>query len=136
MKQFTTSTVSTSLVTSTENISLATFPKVVICNKYKLRQVICLFSMYYCLIKHYFLSFAISNCIQIFSIMLHFPRQSFVDSMIDSAVNSSMLEEANLTKEDVVLAMYKAIVTGWGYEESERQVFVNVLCTTECGITY
>ena len=56
VKQFTTSTVSTSMVTSTENISLATFPKVVICNKYKLRQVICLFTIYYSLIKHYFLS--------------------------------------------------------------------------------
>ena len=58
--------------------------------------------------------------------MLHLPRQSFVDSMIDSAVNSSMLEEANLTKEDVVLAMYKTMVTGSGYEGSGTQVFVNV----------
>ena len=37
VKQFTTSTVSTSLISSTEPIELATFPKVVICNKYKLR---------------------------------------------------------------------------------------------------
>ena len=37
VKQFTTSTVSTSLVSSTEPIALATFPKVVICNKYQLR---------------------------------------------------------------------------------------------------
>ena len=37
VNQFRTSTVSTSLVTSTEPIELATFPKVVICNKYKLR---------------------------------------------------------------------------------------------------
>ena len=41
--------------------------------------------------------------------MLHLPRQSFVDSIIDSAVNSSMLEGANLTKEDVVLAMYRVV---------------------------
>ena len=37
VKQFTTSTVSTSLVSSTEPIELATFPKVVFCNKYQLR---------------------------------------------------------------------------------------------------
>ena len=66
--------------------------------------------------------------------MLHLPRQSFVDSMIDSAVNSSMLEEANLTKEDVVFAFYKAMVTGWGYEGSGTQVFVNVQCTIQCEI--
>ena len=56
--------------------------------------------------------------------------------MIDSAVNSSMLEEANLTKEDVVFAIYKAMVTGYGYEDSERQVFVNVLCSSQCGIFF
>ena len=50
--------------------------------------------------------------------MLHLPRQSFVDSMIDSAVNSSMLEKANLTKEDVVFAFYNEMVTGWGYKSS------------------
>ena len=65
--------------------------------------------------------------------MLHLPRQSFVDSMIDSAVNSSMLEGANLTKEDIVLAMYRAMVTGWDYESSGRQVFVNVQCSSQCG---
>ena len=66
--------------------------------------------------------------------MLHLLRQSFVDSiMIDSAVNSSMLEGANLTKEDVVLAMYEFMVSGWGNESSETQVFVNVQCTSKCG---
>ena len=54
--------------------------------------------------------------------MLHIPRQSFVDSMIDSAVNSSMLEKANLTKEDVVFAFYNEMVTGWGYEGSLQVV--------------
>ena len=68
--------------------------------------------------------------------MPHLPRQSFVDSMIDSAVNSSMLEGANLTKEDIVLAMYRAMVTGWGYEGSGRQVFVNVQCSSQCGIFF
>ena len=66
--------------------------------------------------------------------MLQLPRQSFVDSiMIDSAVNSSMLEGANLTKEDIVLAMYRTMVTGWDYESSGRQVFVNVQCKSQCG---
>ena len=37
VKQFRTSTVSTSLVSSTEPIRFATFPKVVICNKYQIR---------------------------------------------------------------------------------------------------
>ena len=68
--------------------------------------------------------------------MLHLPRQSFVDSVIDSAVNSSMLEKADLTKEDVVLAMYRAKVTGTGSESSGRQVFVNSQCTSQCGKTY
>ena len=54
--------------------------------------------------------------------MLHLPRQSFVDSMIASAVNSNMLEEANLTKEDVVFAFYKAMLTGWGYVGSSQVV--------------
>ena len=64
--------------------------------------------------------------------MLHLLRQSFVDSiMIDSAVNSSMLEGANLTMEDVVLAMYEFMVSGWGNESSETQV--NVQCTSQCG---
>ena len=55
--------------------------------------------------------------------MLHLLRQSFVDSiMIDSAVNSSMFEEANLTKEDVVFAFYNEMVTGWGYKSSLQVV--------------
>ena len=37
VKQFTTRTVSTSLTSSTEPIRDATFPKIVICNKYRLR---------------------------------------------------------------------------------------------------
>ena len=37
VKQFTTRTVSTSLTSSTEPIEDATFPKIVICNKYRLR---------------------------------------------------------------------------------------------------
>ena len=61
--------------------------------------------------------------------MLHLLRQSFVDSiMIDSAVNSSMLEGANLTKEDVVLAMYRVVfLTGppdFQYQ-NEKQVAAN-----------
>ena len=54
--------------------------------------------------------------------MLHLPRQSFVDSTIDSAMNSSMLEGANLTKKDVVMAFYKVMVTGWGSEGSLQVV--------------
>merc|ERR1712156_245401 len=38
VKQFKTSTVATNLISSTEPISSALFPKVVICNKYRLRQ--------------------------------------------------------------------------------------------------
>ena len=37
--------------------------------------------------------------------------------MIHNAMNNSILAEANLTKHDVVFAMYKAVVTGWGYDE-------------------
>ena len=37
VNQFKTSTVSTSLISSTESIGLAKFPKIVICNKYQLR---------------------------------------------------------------------------------------------------
>ena len=37
VNQFKTSTVSTSLISSTESIGLANFPKIVICNKYQLR---------------------------------------------------------------------------------------------------
>ena len=42
-----------------------------------------------------------------------------------------MLAEANLTKHDVVFAMYMAVVTGWGYGDP-----VQVLKTGLCDCIY
>ena len=49
-------------------------------------------------------------------------RQSFVDSLIASALNSSMLEQANLSKQAIVFAMYKAMVAGYSDYDEVKEI--------------
>ena len=106
VKQFTTRTVSTSLTSSTEPIRDATFPKIVICNKFRLRW------------NDLFSSKALHHLyVQDNSEikLLHWPnlvqRQSFVDLLVPSVKNYT---GTNYTDKDIGDAFYNHYIAGWG----------------------
>ena len=118
-----TSSVSTSLTSSTEPIENATFPKIVICNKYKLR-----FKNIYANPLSCYVSF--SN------------RQSFVNSIVSSLRSfiGTRSNETNCTEticaletytgtkytdEDIGFVFYKQFIAGWGYFNDSQQQAIN-----------
>ena len=116
MKQFTTSTVATSLTSSTEPIANAAFPKIVICNKYKLRC------------KKYLID-NITQCpwsrehqhhIIVHNDILF--RQSFVDSLVASI---KAYTGTNYTDEDISFAFYSHRISGWGMGNATHQVNIS-----------
>ena len=99
--QFSTSFVTTNLVSSTEPISEATFPKVVICNKYRLRY----------------------NCKQVtvvFGFSFFFNRKAFVMSMVDSIKNHT--GQTSYTDHEISLVLYKQLISGWGFNTNPAEV--------------
>ena len=117
VKQFTTRTVSTSLTSSTEPIRDATFPKIVICNKYRLR-----WSNFFNSKVIYHIHGKDSNDIK----LLHLPnlaqRQSFVDLLVPSVKNYT---GTNYTDKDIGVAFYNHYIAGWG--NTTQQVSLKVI---------
>ena len=118
VKQFTTRTVSTSLTSSTEPIEDATFPKIVICNKYRLR--------WSHLLKQSHTADLWPKTPIISRKLLHWhnlaQRQSFVDLLVPSVKNYT---GTNYTDKDIGVAFYNHYIAGWG--NTTQQVSLKVI---------
>ena len=121
VNQFKTSTVSTSLISSTESIGLAKFPKIVICNKYQLRwefgkigldQSIEIIRLYLRGGRTVAISKIIKRIIELFGIS----RKSFMNSLISLLANST--KDRGFSEQDVASALYAELISGWGYLNS------------------